>query len=185
MLQYTESDAGKRRLEIELGDDVKGFEEKILSSGNCGALLPCVVLRQGGARVLSYDTTGCVPFASHAPAGLDGTLDVLYQTALAALEAEDYMLTAEKVSLTEETIYVDSKTGEVRLVYGLPPAGPFRGRFEALLGRVGSWGHVTGMGAAAAQISQRIANENPDIRGMLRIIETVRKEWNIIQPIMK
>jgi hypothetical protein len=184
MLNYTEGGAGKRRLEIEPGDDVKGFEEKILSSGKCGALLPCVALRQGGARVLSYDTTGCVPFAMRAP-GLDGTLDVLYQAALAALEAEDYMLSAEKISLTEETIYIDSRSGEVRLVYGLPPAGAFRGRFEALLERVGAWEHVTGMRAAAAQILQRMSKENPDIRGMLRIVETVRKEWNIIQPIMK
>lgn len=182
MVEYIETDAGRRLALIESGDWVLQFEEKIITSGRCAALLPCVLYNSMGKRRLQFDTTGYVSLKDYGICELDQALNLLYMVPLMILEAEDWLLRAEKFSLTEEGVYMNTSTGEVRLIYGFRGRGDFRGQYTELLEAAASWDYIAGLRAAANQIMEKIKLGNPDMKMLLRIVEGVRREWNLIQP---
>jgi hypothetical protein len=186
MLCYAEKISGKFCLEVEAGPEIKAFEERIVASGACGALLPCIVFNDGGRRLMQYDATGCVPLSEYEPESLDAMLGIMHMIPLLLLEADDMLLSAEKFMIHEDFVYIDVKTGGPRLAYGLAaPAAPFRRQYDALVCALGKRAHITGLPAAARQVSERIRLENPDLRRLARIVEGVRREWSYIQPPVK
>ncbi|MDR1572301.1 MAG: DUF6382 domain-containing protein [Clostridiales Family XIII bacterium] len=183
MLCYAERTGGRFCVEIEAGPEIKAFEERIVASGACGALLPCTALNDGGRRLMQYDATGCVPLSEYEPESLDGMLNILHMIPLSLLEADDMLLSAEKFAISEDFVYVDVKTGGPRLIYGQPvPAGPFRRQYDDLVRALGRREHITGLPTAARQVSERVRLENPDLRRLARIVEGIRREWAYIQP---
>jgi hypothetical protein len=160
------------------------FEERILAAGRCGAVLPAVLLTVDGRRLIRYDTTGHLRFAEYPFRRLDEVLGVLYETPLLLLEAEDWLLRADKFALSGETLFVDAKSRRPGLIYGARPDGRagFAEGYASLLAFAGGLSHITGLPAAVRRIEERVRLENPDIKNLLRIVETVRREWNYIHP---
>jgi hypothetical protein len=116
---------------------------------------------------------------------VDQALKALHLLPVFVLDAEDQLLTAERFSIRAEHLFVHVKTGEPRLIYGL--AGektPFREQYGGLLDAAGAMDHVVGLPAAARQIQERLCRENPDLSGLIRIAEEVRREWSYIQPVL-
>jgi hypothetical protein len=183
MLQMISAEGGKRRAETG-ADEVLPFEERILAAGLCRAALPAVILTVGGKRLIRYDVTGYLPFADYPFRSLDSVLGVLYEIPLLLLDAEDCMLRADKFAPGAETLFVEAASLRPGLLYGAAPASPegFLRGYEALLALCRTWDHITGLPDAARRIEERIGLENPDLGRLLRIVETVRREWNYIHP---
>ncbi|MDR2354789.1 MAG: DUF6382 domain-containing protein [Clostridiales Family XIII bacterium] len=183
MLQLIEAEGGKRRVETEAAE-LPLFEERILTAGHCGAVLPAVVLTVNGRRLIQYDTAGFLRFADYPFRHLDEVLGVLQETLLLLLEAEDFLLCADKFALCGETLFVDAKSRRPGLLYGASRAerAGFAAGFASLLALSQKWEHITGLPAAVRRIEERVHLENPDIGSLLRIVETVRREWNYIHP---
>ncbi|MDR2770417.1 MAG: hypothetical protein LBB57_00085 [Clostridiales Family XIII bacterium] len=184
MLHLIEAEAGKRRAETE-ATDLLPFEERILAAGHCGAVLPAAMLTVDGRRLIQYDVTGFLRFADYPFRHLDEVLGVLQETLLLLLEAEDCLLRADRFALGGETLFVEAKDRRPGLLYGASPAdrAGFAAGFASLLALSGTWEHITGLSAAVRRIEERIRLENPDIGRLLRIVETVRREWNRIHPV--
>jgi hypothetical protein len=183
MLNLIEAEAGKQRIETEAAD-VLPFEERILASGHCAAALPAVFLTVEGRRLIRYDITGFLRFADCPFRHLDEVLGVLYEVPLLLLDAEDCLLRADGFSLSGETLFVDAKSRRPGLLYGArseDPAGFWAG-FAELLALARGMNHITGLPDAARYTEERVYLENPDLKNLLRIVETVRREWHYIHP---
>jgi hypothetical protein len=182
MLNFIDAEAGKRRVELDAAG-ILPFEERILATGRCGVALPAVFLTLGERRIARHDVTGYSLFSEYPFRGLDRALGVLYELPLLALEAEDRLLSADKFVFSAETLFVDAKTLRPGLIYGGADTGEgFFAGYASLLALTRTWEHITGLPEAARRAEERIRLENPDMNGLLRIIETVRREWNIIYP---
>jgi hypothetical protein len=184
MLHMIDAEAGKRRAEAEAAD-LLPFEERILASGHCGAVLPAVLLTVNGRRLIRYDTAGFLRFTEYPFRHLDEVLGVLHESLLLLLEAEDFLLCADKFALCGDALYVDARSRRPGLIYGAPQedrAG-FAAGFVSLLAPAREWEHITGLPAAARSIEEGMRAGNPDIGRLLRIVETVRREWNYIHPV--
>jgi hypothetical protein len=184
MLRSVETDAGKRIFEIGPETGLCAFEENILKLGSCGALLPCMVITTEKGRLSQYDATGHLPFPAYPFRHIDQVLKVLHMIPVLLIDAEDCLLAADKFDMEAETLFVGAGTGEPRLIYGGAERGrtPFREQYAKLLSAAAGMEHITGLATAAGQILERIRLENPDLRGLTRIVETLRREWNYIQP---
>jgi hypothetical protein len=178
-----EAEDGKRRAELDAAG-VLPFEERILAAGRCGAVLPAVVLTVDGRRLIRYDTTGYLRFAEYPFRRLDEVLGVLYETPLLLLDAEDLLLRADRFVLCGETLFVDAKSRRPGLLYGAreDARAGFAAGYAALLAAARGPEHITGLPAAVRSIEERVRLENPDLKKLLRIVETVRREWNYIHP---
>jgi hypothetical protein len=183
MLNFIEAEAGKRRVELET-TELLPFEEKILTSGCCGAAPPAVILSVEGRRIIRYDITGLTRFADYPFRHADQVLGVLYEIPLLLLDAEDRLLRADKFALNEESLFVNAKSLTPALFYGATPdeGAGFRAAYYSLLALPRTWDHITGLPDAVRRVEKRISIENPDMKNLLRIVETVRREWNIIHP---
>jgi hypothetical protein len=178
-----EAEAGKRRAELDAAE-ILPFEERILAAGRCGAVLPAVVLTVDGRRLIRYDTTGYLQFTAYPFRHPDEVLGVLYETPLLLLEAEDWLLRADSFALSGETLFIDTKSRRPGLLYGVraDARAGFAAGYATLLALARGWEHITGLPAAARGIEERVRLENPDIKNLLRIIETVRREWHYVHP---
>jgi hypothetical protein len=183
MLHLIEAEAGKRRVEAE-ATDLPLFEERILTAGHCGAALPALALTVNGQRLIRYDITGFARFADYPFRHLDEVLGVLQETLFLLLEAEDFLLCADKFVLSGEALFVEAKSRRPGLLYGGRRAdrAGFAAGFASLLALSREWAHITGMPAAARRIEEGMRLENPDIGRLLRIVEAVRREWHCIHP---
>jgi hypothetical protein len=183
MLHITEAEGGKRRAELETAE-VLPFEERILAAGRCVAVLPAVVLRIDGRRLIHYDTTGYLRFADCPFRKPDEALGVLHEIPLLILDAEDLLLSADKFVLCGEALFVDAKSRRPGLLYGAREGecAGFAAGYASLLALARGWDHITGLPAAVRSIEERVCLENPDIKQLLRIVETVRREWSYIFP---
>jgi hypothetical protein len=184
MLNFVDAEAGKRCAEFE-SEGLLAFEEEILTSGRCGAVPPAVILSVGGRRIVRYDITGFLRFADCSFDHLDRVLGVLYEIPLLLLDAEDRLLRAEKFALSADAVLVDAKSLRPGLLYGSNREGRagFHAAYVALLALSETWDHITGLPEAVRRVRERIRLENPDMKNLLRIVETVRREWNIIHPL--
>jgi hypothetical protein len=183
MLNFVDAEAGKRCEELDSAE-LLPFEEEILSLGRCGAVPPAVILSVSGKRIVRYDITGLLRFTDCPFDHLDKVLGVLYEIPLLLLDAEDRLLRAEKFALCAEAVFVDAKSLRPGLLYGASCEGRagFHAAYAALLALSGTWDHITGLPEAVRRVEERIRLENPDMKGLLRIVETVRREWNLIHP---
>ncbi|MDR1573944.1 MAG: hypothetical protein LBS24_06500 [Clostridiales Family XIII bacterium] len=184
MLNPIEAEGGKRRLEAEAAG-ILPFEERILAAGYCDAVLPAVLLTADGRRFIRYDITGYLRFAEYPFRHLDEALGVLYEVPLLLLDAEDCLLRADGFSLSGETLFVNAKNRRPGLLYGAQTDGPvgFWAGYASLLSLSRSFDHITGLPDAVRRIQERVCLENPDLRNLLRIVETVRREWHYIHPV--
>jgi hypothetical protein len=182
-LNFVDAEGGKRRAELDAAS-LFPFEEKILASGRCGAVLPAVILTVGAVRLVRYDTTGFLRFCEYPFRHLDQVLGVLYDVPRVILEAEDRLLSANKFALGGDTLFVNAKNLMPGLLYGAgeTEGAGFCAGYAALLALSRTWDHITGLPEAVRGVEERIRLENPDIRNLLRIVETVRREWNLIHP---
>jgi hypothetical protein len=183
MLNRIEAEDGKRRLEVEAAG-IWPFEEKILAAGRCDAVLPAVILTTDGRRLIRYDTTGFLRFADYPFRHLDEVLGVLYELPLLLLDAEDCLLRADGFFLSGDALFVDAKNRRPGLLYGAPSedSAGFKAGYAALLALSFGMDRLTGLPDAVRRIEERIRLENPDLKNLLRIVETVRREWHYIHP---
>jgi hypothetical protein len=183
MLNFVGAEAGKRRVEADAAL-LLPFEEKILASGRCGAVLPAVILTVGAGRFIRYDTTGFLRFSEYPFRHLDQVLGILYDVPRVILDAEDRLLGADKFVLSGDALFVDAKSLMPGLLYGADPteSAGFCAGYAALLALSRTWDHITGLPDAVRRVEERVRLENPDMKNLLRIVETVRREWNLIHP---
>jgi hypothetical protein len=181
MLNFIDAEAGRLRVETDAAG-ILPFEERILAMGRCDVALPAMFLTMGERRLARYDVTGFSRFTEYPFRGLDQVLGVLYELPLLLLDADDRLLRADRFVLDAETLFVDAKSLRPGLIYGAVEGEGFFAGYASLLALSRTWDHITGLPEAIRRAEERIRLENPDMKNLLRIMETVRREWNLIHP---
>ncbi|MDR3242855.1 MAG: DUF6382 domain-containing protein [Clostridiales Family XIII bacterium] len=182
--EIAESGGGKKWLRASAEKTPLPHEKKILALGACPGILPAVTVREGTREVLQYDLTGHRPLSICAFSHVDDMLGVYDGMLRIIMEAEDRLLVAKRFSMRSELIFIHGRTGAVSLTYGIcgRETEGFTDDFHMLLEDEKTRRETLGASAAIAQIQEAIQKENPDIRGLLRIVEEVRRQWNCIHP---
>lgn len=108
---------------VRLGEDtMKGFEKAMLSSGECSLFMPMGFINENGREYGCYDCSGFAPLNRYL---VERTEDALYilENVLIILEGSiEYFIDPARVTLTDETVFYNKDTGQVKIAY-IPIAG--------------------------------------------------------------
>lgn len=108
---------------IRLGENtMMDFEKVMLSSGDCSAFIPMGFVNENGREYGYYNCSGFAPLSSYV---VEKTEDALYilENVLFLLERSiEYFIDPAKVTLTDETVFYNKDTGQVKIAF-IPIAG--------------------------------------------------------------
>lgn len=98
-------------------DSIHEYEKIILTSGDCSYLLPMVFMGINGQEVACYQCPGFSPLSEYR---LDKTEDAIYvleKVLLILSRVPDYLITPSRLTVTEDTVFYNETSGEIKLAY--------------------------------------------------------------------
>ncbi|MDR0596456.1 MAG: hypothetical protein LBG50_02835, partial [Clostridiales Family XIII bacterium] len=181
-------------LTIELPDGYLCRHERMAlerGSMDCGGgyLLPVTIADVDGGTRLIYRTEGCVSFAEY---NFHGDLSRLFRALKSYVrkicEAQDMLLRTERIFRSPGKVFLCADSQCVRLVYGergeaKGNAGAYCRALYPALAKLAEKKEITGAKPAMEQLMAKLRTANPDYEAALRIIESVERRWNYVQPV--
>jgi hypothetical protein len=185
-------------LTVELGGGYLTRHERIALSRSAGSFLLPVTIADGDGRVrLMYLTEGYVTFREY---GFHGDLYRVFRALKSYImkiyEAQDMLLRPERIFMSGDKVFVSSEDCGVRITYGAedPQAGAngasanrtygaYTGALLPVLAELSAKPSVTGAKQAMTQLAKKIRAANPDYETAVKIIESVERRWNYMQPV--
>jgi hypothetical protein len=164
-------------------------ERMAIERGAGDFLLPMTLIDDGERTRLAYLTDGFVALRDY---GFHGDLYRVFRAmkcyALKVREAQDMLLRPDRLFRTGDKVFVSAEDCGVRLLYGADaPGGSSYGVCaEALipvLGELSVKKGITGAGPAMTQLAKKIKTANPDYETTIKLIESVERQWNYMQPV--
>jgi hypothetical protein len=173
-------------IEVDTGTNpLKHYERVILGNRACRAVLPATIIREGGVERIVYITDSHLPICDHAFRELREIFGVLNAYILSLMEAENALLALARIPTEAERLYLHETGGTVALIYGTVEQSPEK----SLPHRVGSLAEelkglhsIVGAGSAMEQLSRKIGTSNPGAEELLKMVESIEREWNCIHP---
>jgi hypothetical protein len=159
------------------------------SSLGGGYLLPVTVVDDRGQTKLIYRTEGYVSFAEYNFHGdLYRVFRALKSYVRKIYEAQDMLLSAERIFRSPAMVFVSAADQGVRVVYGEQGAresahSAYGQALVPMLAKLSEKKSVTGAKPAMEQLAAKIRTANPGYEGALRVIEAVERRWNYTQPV--
>lgn len=157
---------------------LKDYEKEILLSNQMKFLLPMGIIEKEETDRIIYDYTDFEPiYQMSGPLGVKSVLDILEKTVIGLIAAEDYLLDAGKVALSCSTVYTDSRTRNIRLMYfpSQDEAGSIceniAGFAKELAGK-----YVSGIAAEYLSAVERYTANNTSLIGLANKIAAMRRE---------
>ncbi|MDD2217128.1 MAG: DUF6382 domain-containing protein [Eubacteriales bacterium] len=164
---------------IELKKGIlKEYEKEILLSNQMNFLLPMGIVEKDGTDRIIYDYTNFEPiYKMNGPLGVKSVLDILEKTIISLIAAEDYLLDAGKVALSCSTVYTDSRTRNVRLMY-FPSKGDNSNICENIsaFAKELSGKYVSGIAAEYLSAVESYTANNTSLLGLANKIAAMRRE---------
>jgi hypothetical protein len=164
-------------------------ERMAIERGADDFLLPVTVVDDGGRTRLLYLTDGFVALREY---GFHGDLYRVFRAmkryVAKVREAQDMLLRPDRVFRSGDMVFVSAEDCGVRLLYGadVPGGSPYGVCTEALIpllaelsGKTG----ITGAKPAMIQLAKKIKTVNPDYETAIKLIESVERQWNYMQPV--
>jgi hypothetical protein len=160
-----------------------------LESGGDGFLLPVTLSESGGAVRLMYLTEGFITLREY---GFHGDLYRMFRAlkgyAGKIYEARDMLLRPDRVFRSGDMVFVSAEDCGVRIVYGAIGAegsayGIYTESLMPILAEMSAKIGVTGAKTAMTQLAKKIRVANPDYETAIKLIESVERRWNYMQPV--
>ena len=101
---------------------MRNFEKIMLTSGECSLFMPMGFMNEKGGEYGCYDCSGFAPLSSYRVEKTEDALYILENVLLILERAVDYFIDPAKVTLTEETVFYNKDTGQIKSAY-MPRAG--------------------------------------------------------------
>jgi hypothetical protein len=175
---------------VELSKGYLARHERIaLERGSDGFLLPVTIAEDESGMRLMYRTEGFIAFSEY---GFHGDLYRMFRALKGYVgkiyEAQDILLRPGRIFRTGDRVFVSAEDCGVRVVYGAKDAEPgvYGAYTEALmpvLAELSAKAGVTGAKAAMTQLAKKIRSVNPDYETAIKLIESVERRWNYMQPV--
>lgn len=99
------------------GSNVLEHEKIMLSSGECDYLLPMVFIGEESDQVAYYDCSGFIPLNRYSVETAEDAFFIIENVLVIISGVTDYLLTPAKISLTKDTIFYNTDTGEIKIAY--------------------------------------------------------------------
>jgi hypothetical protein len=175
---------------VELPKGYLARHERIaLERGSDGFLLPVMIAEDETGTKLMYRTEGFITLGEYS---FHGDLYRMFRTLKGYVgkiyEAQDMLLRPGRIFRTGDRVFVSAEDCGVRAVYGAEDvaASAYGAYTEALmpvLAELSAKAGVTGAKAAMTQLAKKIRSANPDYETAVKLIESVERMWNYMQPV--
>lgn len=98
-------------------DSILDFERVMLSSGECAHLLPMIFVSGNSQHVAYYDCKGFVPLSRYRVDKTEDALFILERVLIILSSAIEYLITPAKISLSTDTVFFNTETGDIKIAY--------------------------------------------------------------------
>jgi hypothetical protein len=171
------------------GNSLSRHERAALERAESACFLPFTITDDGEDTKLMYLTEGFITFKEYdfhrdlyrmfrAVKGLAGRI----------FEVQDMMLRADRIFKSGDTLFISANDCGVKVVYGAEKKeggvyGVYAETLIPALAELSSKTAVTGAKPAMTQLAKKIKSANPDYENVIKIIESVERRWNYMQPV--
>jgi hypothetical protein len=171
------------------GNSLSRHERAALERAEGECLLPLTVADDGDEVKLMYLTEGFVTFREY---GFHGDLYRMFRAvkglAGRVFEAQDMMLSTGRLFKSGDRVFISAKDCGVKLVYGAEKTeggvyGVYAETLIPVLAELSAKTMVTGAKPAMTQLAKKIRSANPDYGEVIKIIESIERKWNYMQPV--
>ncbi|MDR2162631.1 MAG: hypothetical protein LBO70_01600 [Clostridiales Family XIII bacterium] len=177
-------------LTVNLPEGYLARHERIAIERDAGNfLLPVTIVEDNGLVRLIYRTDGFVALRDH---DFHGDLYRVFRTvkgyAAMIYKAQDMLLRPDRIFLSGDRVFVSSDDCGVRIVYGalceeVSAYGAYTKALMPILAELSTKVGITGTKAAMTQLAKKMKAVNPDYEAAIRLIESVERRWNYMQPV--
>jgi len=157
-------------------DAVKGFEKIMLTSQSCGLFMPMCFTEENSMAYIKYNCSGFAPLSMYRIERTDDALFILESVLLILSKAVEYFITPEKIMVTEDTVFYNKETGQVRIAY-VPTGKTERELKKGLLSFIGQikGGICDGREYYMAEAARYIYFHNYSLREMVNKTGELRR----------
>lgn len=99
------------------GSNVLDFEKVMLSSGECDYLIPMIFVGEDSEQVAYYDCSGFVPLKRYAVETTEDAFYIIENVLLIVRGVADFLIAPAKISLSRDTVFFNTDTGEIKIAY--------------------------------------------------------------------
>jgi hypothetical protein len=175
------------------GNSLSRHERAALENAESGCLLPLTISdgergNECGVKLM-YRTEGFITFREY---GFHGDLYRMFRAvkglAGRVFEVQDMMLRADRVFKSGDRVFISARDCGVKMVYGAEKTeggvyGVYAETLIPVLAELSAKTMVTGAKPAMTQLAKKIRSANPDYGDVIKIIESVERRWNYMQPV--
>lgn len=98
-------------------DSIHEYEKIMLTSGDCGYLLPMVFMGVNDQEIAFYQCGGFCPLSEFRLEKTEDVIYVLEKVLLILSRVPDYLITPSRLTVTEDTVFYNETSGEIKLAY--------------------------------------------------------------------
>ena len=120
------------KLQLKEGS-VKEFEKVVLSSGICELFMPMGFVSCEEGELVSYNCSGYTSLRQCNITQVREAFDILEKTFLLISKAGEYLITPSRITLSQDTIFYNKETKQVRIAY-VPVEKPYASLRENITG---------------------------------------------------
>ncbi|MEG0918360.1 MAG: DUF6382 domain-containing protein [Bacilli bacterium] len=96
-------------------EDIKPFEEKVLSSGLCDFAIPMTFYNHKNERNITYDCSGYSSIRDIKPTTTNEVFEIIEKTIITLNKTREFLIRPSKLTLTVDTVYYNMKYKDVKI----------------------------------------------------------------------
>ncbi|MDO4869673.1 MAG: DUF6382 domain-containing protein [Bacillota bacterium] len=98
-------------------DSIHDYEKIMLTSGECGFLLPMVFISENGSETAYYKCSGFSAISTYSIERTDDALFILEKVLLILSHVAEYLISPARMTLTNETVFYSAEMSEIKIAY--------------------------------------------------------------------
>lgn len=109
---------GNREFSIKVEENTfRDYERIMLTSGECSFFMPMGFMGEDEVEVVCYDCSGFAPLSNYRIERTEDALYILECVLLIVGKSIEYLITPAKITLTEDTVFYNKETEQVKITY--------------------------------------------------------------------
>lgn len=189
-----EESSGTRKFWIVMETEIRGYEKKMLCSGECRYTIPMHFLSEDRSITAFYDFTGYIQMkqwfgremrsytsARDNQKQIKDVLQILAGILECIKGMENYLIFPERITVHPDTVFIDLNTETVALAF-YPNESPetLQSRITGLIHELSGLVHSDETDLYLKKIEEFILMKNPGLDGMISFLGSLQREVSYI-----
>lgn len=156
---------------------IRDFEKIMLTSGECSIFMPMGFISENGCEYGRYNCSGFAPLSGYRVERTEDALYILENVLLILSKAVEYFIDPSKVKVTEETVFYNKDTGQIKIAY-IPLPGEEANMRKSLVEFIGQLKQCLrdGSGRYLAEAAKYIYYHNYYLREMINKVGLLKRQ---------